>query len=246
MKRSGIVMFTLVSLFVSLLALSDLSSAQASVGGIGGGPRAAQAYPPPITPTPGDPYVGISFWPYQPSSYDTVSFYAYYNAVATSATWDFGDGTTATGFQVTHRYAADGSYPVSVAVTLYDGRVITARQTVTVSTHDVGITRISAPNTGSSGQTRSLTVSVASKLQAETVTVQLLKSVPGGYQQVGTLTQTIPARNRAVDFDFSYTFTPEDAEIGKVTFKAVASIGFYRDALPADNEAVAPATKVNR
>lgn len=39
----------------------------------------------------------------------------------------------------------------------------------------------------------------------------------------GTLTQFVPVHksNRTTGFDFSYTFTGEDARIGKVTFKAV-------------------------
>jgi hypothetical protein len=65
---------------------------------------------------------------------------------------------------------------------------------------------------------------------------------------VGTLTQFVPLRpaNRTTNFNFSYTFTGDDARIGKVTFKAVAYIEGARDALPADNEAVAKPTKVNR
>jgi hypothetical protein len=75
-----------------------------------------------------------------------------------------------------------------------------------------------------------------------------LKSIPGGFEPVGTLTLFVPVREtgRAVSFSFSYTFTPDDASIGKVTFKAVATIVGARDALPADNEAIASPTKVNR
>jgi hypothetical protein len=50
---------------------------------------------------------------------------------------------------------------------------------------------------------------------------------------------------RTTDFKFSYTFTSTDASLGKVTFKAVASLIGARDALPADNEAVALPTKVS-
>ena len=64
---------------------------------------------------------------------------------------------------------------------------------------------------------------------------------------VGVLSQFVPVRhaNRTTDFNFSYTFTPDDAKIGKVSFKAVATIITGRDALPADNEAIAPPTKVS-
>jgi len=58
----------------------------------------------------------------------------------------------------------------------------------------------------------------------------------------------VPVRpsNRTTDFNFSYTFTSEDAAIGKVTFRAVASIIEARDALSADNEAISSPTKVGR
>jgi hypothetical protein len=91
-------------------------------------------------------------------------------------------------------------------------------------------------------------VSVNSKRYAETVTVQIFKSVPGGVQQFGSLTQSLPLnpKNGTTDFAFSYTFTDDDAQIGKVTFSAFAQIVGARDALPADNQAIAPPTKVSR
>jgi hypothetical protein len=51
--------------------------------------------------------------------------------------------------------------------------------------------------------------------------------------------------SRTTSFDFSYTFTADDAVAGKVTFKVVATIVGARDAAPADNEAIALPTKVN-
>lgn len=48
-------------------------------------------------------------------------------------TWDFGDGSTASGAQVSHRYSAAGSYPVRVSVTDGAGRITTASYTVTVA-----------------------------------------------------------------------------------------------------------------
>jgi hypothetical protein len=53
-------------------------------------------------------------------------------------------------------------------------------------------------------------------------------------------------RDRVSTVLFSYTFTPDDAIIGKVTFRAVAVILGGRDALPADNVAIGPPTKVLR
>src|SRR5690606_18056600 len=68
-----------------------------------------------------------------------------------------------------------------------------------------------------------------------------------GDEMVGTLVQTVPVRqgNRTVDFQFSYTFIPQDAEVGKVTFKAYANVMTGRDVYPSDNYYVSLPTKVN-
>lgn len=206
------------------------------------------AVQPPPAPA-ANPY----YYPQLPSRYDTVQFSSGANDPAglgiASQTWSFGDGAIATGPAVSHRYAADGDYTVRLTVVTTDGRSATFTLPVKVITHDVAITRFSTPNTGSSGQTRSISVDVAANTYPEKVQVTLYKSVAGfpGTEVVGTLTQSVPLRSsgRAVGFDFSYTFTPADADLGKVTFKAVASVVGGSDALPADNEAVAT-TKVNR
>jgi hypothetical protein len=48
--------------------------------------------------------------------------------------------------------------------------------------------------------------------------------------------------NATISFAFSYTFTPGDAALGKVTFEAIATIAGPRDALSADNTAIASTT----
>jgi len=97
-----------------------------------------------------------------------------------------------------------------------------------------------------SGKTAKISVDIRSNRLPETVQVQLFKSVPGGYQLVAVSQQTLPTRNRVTSVAFSYTFTSDDAAIGKVTFRAVVSIVNGREALPAHNEAIGPPTKVNR
>ena len=49
---------------------------------------------------------------------------------------------------------------------------------------------------------------------------------------------------RLLEFRFTYTFTPVDASLGTVTFKAVATIVGVQDPLPGDNEAIARSTSV--
>src|SRR6266566_4575915 len=201
-----------------------------------------------VTPPP---VANFGFFPFDASTFDLVQFFDQSfdpgGIGFAPQAWTFGDGTTGTG-NPTHRFAADGDYTVQLTATTFVGRTAVASQTVHVRTHDVAITRFSTPNAASSGQTRRIVVSVNSKRSTESVQVQLFSSVPGGFQQFGSLTQSVPMnpKNGTTDFAFSYTFTADDARIGKVTFRAVAVISGARDALPADNEAIGPPTKVSR
>lgn len=198
------------------------------------------------------PVSDFFFFPSDPSIFDTIQFINRSSdpgGVGIQAfEWDFGDGEGSTAVNPTHRYAADGDYAVMLGVTTFDNRTATSTRLVLVRTHDVAITKFFAPKAASSGQTRQVRVGVNSNRMPEDVMVRLFKSSSQGFQLVGTLTQSVPVRsaNRTTRFDFSYTFTSEDASIGKVTFKAVATIVSARDALPADNEAISPPTKVNR
>jgi PKD domain len=192
-----------------------------------------------VTPPP---VANFSYYPPpyfgEPSIYDFVQFYdnSYDpgNVGFQSGTWDFGDGSSSSEYNPYHQYAADGDYTVGHTITTYDGRTGSTSQVVKIRTRDVYITKMARPNSASVGQTKRLIVSVASKPYAQTVAVYLQKSVPGGYQQVAYSEQSIPA-NRTVDYYFGYTFTPADAQLGKVTFRAEAVMVNGRDAFPADN-----------
>jgi PKD repeat protein len=194
--------------------------------------------------------VSLSWSLADPSILDSVTFTGWAGGGAgqpiTRFDWDFGDGTTASGYEVGHRYVADGDYPVRLAVTSADGRTGTLTRTVSVRTHDVRILSFTTPARGRPDQTRPIEVVVGNQLLPEDVVVTLYKSVPGGYQEVGRATQYVPARpNRSVAFPFNYTFTPADAAVGRVAFRAVVTLaGGSRDARPVDNEAIAPATVV--
>jgi hypothetical protein len=197
------------------------------------------------------PMAGFYFYPSDPSMYDTVQFsdssYDPGGAGIQSQAWDFGDGATATDCCPTHRYARDGDYTVQLTVTTMDGRTGATSQLLPVRTHDVTIVRFETPQSASAGQTRYISVDIKNSRYPETVTVELHKSVPGGFQSFGTLTQFVPVRppDRATRFGFTYTFTSDDADVGRVIFKAVATLVGARDALPADNEAIAPPTQVS-
>jgi PKD repeat protein len=185
-----------------------------------------------------------------PNIYDTVQFFDQSfdpgGLGIQSEAWTFGDGASDTGCCPTHRYTADGDYTVQLTVTTPDGRTGTTRRIEHVKTHDVGIAKIAAPQSASVGQTKQIQVNVFDLRYPESVQVVLMKSVPGGYETVGVLTQSISPRgkNQTTPYTFNYTFTTDDGTAGKVTFKAVATIVNARDALPADNEAIAAPTKV--
>ena len=197
------------------------------------------------------PVASIGLNPFDPSAFDVIQFFDLSFDPAglgiQSQQWQFGDGATGTGCCPTHQYAADGDYSVHLTVTTFDGRTASTTQTTSVRTHDVAITKLSAPTTASAGQSRAIVVGIKNKRYGETVEVQLFKGVPGGFQFVGNVTQPVPltSGNSTTGFNFNYTFTAADASIGKVTFKAVANLVGARDALPADNEAIAPPTKVS-
>lgn len=189
-----------------------------------------------------DLVASFSFSPDGPNSFDTIRFYdGSYDPTGTdipSRFWDLGDGTTSTDRHPTHRYAADGDYRIQLTVTTPDGRTASTSRTVQVRTRDVSIVRLAVPATARVGQTIGVDVHVQNTRSPETVTVSLNKSTPGGFDQVGSLTQlvTVKTGGRSTPFAFSYTVTSDDLAMGKITFRAEAAIAGYRDALPADNQ----------
>lgn len=192
----------------------------------------------------------FDFDPSDPSTFEQTRFYDRSNDPAgssiTTRQWQFGDGGSATGYNTSHRYATDGDYTTSLTVTTTDGRTATASQTVRVRTHDVAIDRLLVPASARAGQTRHISVAIRNGRYDDSVRVELYRSTPTGFVQVGSLTQLVLADPRqTTDFPFNYTFSPEDAALGKVTFKAVAVIVNARDALSSDNQVISTPTTVS-
>jgi len=201
-----------------------------------------------VTPPP---QVGISYYPYDPNVFDNVSFSANTNdpggIYGFTYAWTISDGATSDQYSFSHQFAADGFYTVNLTATTSDGRSGSASQVVQVRTKDVAITSFSIPQTARVNQTKTINVAVQNKRYSDYVQVTLTKGLPGGGEQViGTLTIYVPAKaKQGTTFKFSYTFTPDDAAIGKVTFRAVATIVNGRDALPSDNTLIGT-TSVSR
>jgi hypothetical protein len=194
------------------------------------------------------PFFGIV--PQDPSVFDTVRFFdSTFDPAGgqiTATAWDFGDGTTASGNGVSHRYAADGDYPAKLTVTTEDGRSAAFTRVIRVRTHDVAIARISAPRIGRVNRTAEITVRVRNTRLPETVTVDLMKITAAGVETVGSLSQSVPVgpATQTTRIPFHYTFTRDDRRLGPVTFQAVVSLDIGHDAVPADNQATAPPTTV--
>lgn len=192
------------------------------------------------------------FWndPSDPSIFDVVAFgLDGYAPPEWECVWDFGDGTTKNTqcWDVQYKqYNADGDYTVNVLVTNEYGDTVSLSRVVSVRTHDVAITKFTVPQSARAGQTRQLTVYVRNTRYPENVQIELYKN---DFIWVGTLIQDVPPRsaNRTTAFNFSYTFTAEDARIGKVTFRAMAFIlNNGGDDWQVDNDVIALPTRVSR
>ena len=194
----------------------------------------------------------FSFWPGDPMKNESIQFnndsYDPVGVGFQSCAWDFGDGSTSSECYPIHQFTADGDYTVQLSVITTDGRTASTTNIVSVRTHDVGITKFTVPTSARAGQTKPISVSVKNLYYPESVQVDLYKVTQNGLELVGTVTHDVPIRppNRAQVFTFNYTFTNNDATIGKATFKAVVTIINARDVFPADNEAISVATKVTR
>ena len=198
------------------------------------------------------PTASFGYNPGDPSSFDTIGFYdqSYDPGQVgfASEQWSFGDGGTASnpGCCPTHRYLADGTYHVTLTVTTTDGRTGSITRDVDVRTHDVGIAKLTVPQSASVGQSRPIVVGLSNRRYPETVRIDLYRSTASGFVQFASSTQSVPVKSggKTSDFSFNYVFTSDDAAIGKVTFRAVATIVTARDALLADNDIVSLPTKV--
>lgn len=85
-----------------------------------------------------NPVVGFYYAPGDPSTSDEIEFYdqSYDPAGGgiASQSWGFGDGATAKGCCPTHRYAADGTYTLTLTVDTTDGRTASRSREVVVRT----------------------------------------------------------------------------------------------------------------
>ncbi len=197
------------------------------------------------------PVADFGYWPSEPNVFEDIWFWQNsYDPAGNyiqSVDWNFGDGSTSHDWYPSHRYNVDGNFTVQLTVTTSDGRVGTISKVIQVRMHDIAITKFRVPENASLGQTKTITVSIENKRYPETVQVDLYKSTPWGFEQIATLTKTVPVTrdDQTITFSFSYVATPDDATYKKVTFKAVATITTARDAMPYDNEVILFPTRIS-
>lgn len=193
----------------------------------------------------------FSYSPGDPDIYQPVTFNGYIHlevypsgnngSYPFNGMWDFGDGTTIQGKDspVYHQYSQDGDYIVKILQYTSAGGppILEAQRTISVRTHDVTVTHMKIHKNMHTGQSRRIEAEVVSNRYDEMVEVHLYKSLAGGaWLPVAAQTQPVPlGLKKPVTYTFDYVVPAEDAQAGKVTFKAEAVISGLRDALPADN-----------
>jgi hypothetical protein len=88
---------------------------------------------------------------------------------------------------------------------------------------------------------------LAAPINDDFASASLVSALPFGDTVDASSATTEPGEPQSCFFSSQtvwYTFIPQDATLGKVTFQAVATILTARDAQPADNTAIAPPTTV--
>lgn len=221
-----------------------------------------------LAPAP-DPYLGFSVFVRDggnysllaPSSYDQIILAGYgYDPAGVEIQhriWDLWDGRRLVNETEIHfSNLPDGDYPITFTITTIDGRSASYSQTMNVRTHDIVLSRFSLPDVGRPGLTRTVTAYIQNTHYPETAIVEFYVSMPGYYDTwrlVDTKTVSVPARapRQFTKVSFDYTFTQEDANLGTVNFKGVATIvdengNQVRDALSADNTAISLPVRVRK
>lgn len=174
------------------------------------------------------------------------------NQPVASGTIDLGDGTVipVTDHHVNHRFTKDGDYRVTTTVTTPDGRTGTSVRTLKVQTHDVSVSGLMVPTSARAGQSKPVKAFVANIRREDDVTVTFYRVGANGEsdKEVGRLTQRVPVSlTGTTEFPFAYTYRPEDATAGQVTFRVRAEVvgyGWRGDDKGEDNEARATTASV--
>ncbi|MGI5502142.1 PKD domain-containing protein [Lentzea sp. CA-135723] len=165
------------------------------------------------------------------------------------------DSTTdvSTTYRITTEDAAVGKVSFRAVVFLsdrdsrQDNEVTSIPTTINLvspaAAHDAGITKFTAPVTAAAGERKAITVQVRNDAFAERAVVTFTRLDRFSWQPLGEQTVDLPA-STTIDVPFAYTFTEEDARIGKVAFRATVRLTSSSDARAAGDDVIAVATTV--
>jgi hypothetical protein len=113
---------------------------------------------------------------------------------------------------------------------------------VKIETHDVTVSNVVAPATAKVGETGDVQVSVTDTRYAEDVVVELLRQRWDGYHDIVSTVRGHVAKDGTLTVPFAYTYSADDAKLGKATLKARVRLDGREDNNPADNERVVETT----
>ena len=134
-----------------------------------------------------------------------------------TVSWDFGDSGTATGASVTHVYADDGPWTVTVTVTDDDGGSDTATGTATVGNADPAILALTVPD-GDEGASLSFYTAWSDPGSADTHTVDW------DFGDSNSGSGATPTHTYADEGVYTVTVTITDDDGGTVTASDTATI----------------------
>jgi hypothetical protein len=184
------------------------------------------------------PLVMANFYtnPSDPHSGETVEFcdisYGFNEEKMIYHWWDFGDGTILESADpcVKHEFSEDKEYFIWHKVQPDTGVAAETGETITVQSHDIGISFFTTPHWIRIGNTYQFHLGVNSQFDSEAVHAHIYLLSRSGRKEIGYQSYYwISPWEGTVDIPFEYTFTDENVKKGLVFFEAEILLGGYRD-----------------
>jgi chitodextrinase len=188
-----------------------------------------------VSTPPQEVSVDFRFEPESPTMLDDVAFFdetTLSRGEVIAWLWDFGDGTTSTEQNPTHRYAADGEYTVTLTVVTDEGVQAGASRTLVVFTPKVTVAReidtfIPIDQT-IPGQTFRVTITIQANVTI--YGLGLDENVPEGWPVKPVSNSTAELRSEDLQWLFSETLEPGTTKtiVYEITVPKDAKPGTYR------------------
>lgn len=188
-----------------------------------------------VRPRPGAVKAAFSFTPESPTIFETVQFTDRSTVERGQIIrwfWDFGDGTSSTEQNPTHRYSADGQYQVRLTVTSDEGVEDVASATITVSTPKVTAQRTIntyiPPDQTIPGQTFTVTIEI--RVNVRLNGLGLDENMPSSWTVKPIDNSTAELRTEDLQWLFYEVLEPGTVKtiVYEVTVPANQRTGIYR------------------